>query len=78
MNMPVRKHPMPEIAAFVAELRHAVGDATIDDAVRPRQSGRADVLRKREWPDSGLKATRCREWLASRRQRSGPALLPRM
>ncbi|MPW19743.1 hypothetical protein GCT13_23305 [Paraburkholderia sp. CNPSo 3157] len=32
MDMPVRKHPMPEIAAFVAELRRAFGDATIHDA----------------------------------------------
>jgi hypothetical protein len=39
MDMPVRKHPMPEIAAFVAELRHAFGDATIDEAVARGRAG---------------------------------------
>ncbi|ACD14645.1 hypothetical protein DFS13_1861 [Burkholderia sp. 28_3] len=39
MDMPVRKHPMPEIAAFVAELRRAFGDATIDEAVARGKAG---------------------------------------
>ncbi|MFX1803079.1 hypothetical protein PWR66_05380 [Paraburkholderia sp. A1RO-5] len=39
MDIPVRKHPMPEIAAFVAELRHAFGDATIDEAVARGKAG---------------------------------------
>jgi len=39
MDMPVRKHPMPEIAAFVAELRDAFGDATIDEAVARGKAG---------------------------------------
>jgi hypothetical protein len=39
MDMPVRRHPMPEIAAFVAELRHAFGDATIDEAVARGRAG---------------------------------------
>lgn len=39
MDMPVRKHPMPEIAAFVAELRHAFGDATIEEAVARGRAG---------------------------------------
>ncbi|CAB3795219.1 hypothetical protein LMG28614_04125 [Paraburkholderia ultramafica] len=39
MDMPVRKHPMPEIAAFVAELRDAFGDATIDEAVARGRAG---------------------------------------
>ncbi len=33
-----RKHPMPEMAAFVAELRAAFGDA-VDDAVSRGKSG---------------------------------------
>ncbi len=37
--MPVRKHPMAEIAAFVTELRRAFGDATIDEAVARGKAG---------------------------------------
>jgi hypothetical protein len=33
MDMLVRKHSMPEVADFVAKLREAFGDATIDAAV---------------------------------------------
>ncbi|REE17745.1 hypothetical protein B0G71_0710 [Paraburkholderia sp. BL27I4N3] len=39
MDMSVRKHPMPEIAAFVAELRCAFGDATMDEAVARGRAG---------------------------------------
>ena len=45
MDTRVRKpvsHPMPEIAAFVAELKEASGEAVIDDAVG---RGRADNAR---------------------------------
>jgi hypothetical protein len=39
MNMLVRKpHPMPEMAAFVAELRSAFGD-TIDEAIARGNAG---------------------------------------
>jgi hypothetical protein len=34
MDILVRKHPMPEVADFVAKLREAFGDATIDEAVK--------------------------------------------
>jgi hypothetical protein len=33
------KHPMPEFANFVAKLREAFGDATIDDAVARSKAG---------------------------------------
>lgn len=39
MDMPGRKHPMPEVAAFVAELRRAFGDAAIDEAVARGKAG---------------------------------------
>ncbi|MDE1184278.1 hypothetical protein [Paraburkholderia sp.] len=42
MDMRVRKpvlHPMPEIAAFVANLKAAFGDAEIDDAIRRGKAG---------------------------------------
>jgi hypothetical protein len=42
MDTRVRKpvvHPMPEIAAFVAELKAAFGDAVIDDAIRRGKAG---------------------------------------
>jgi hypothetical protein len=32
-------HPTPEIAAFVAELKAAFGDAVIDDAIRRGKAG---------------------------------------
>jgi hypothetical protein len=32
-------HPMPEVAAFMAKLRAAFGDETIDDAVRRGKCG---------------------------------------
>jgi hypothetical protein len=39
MDMLVRKHPMPEIAAFVSSLRDAFGDATIDEAIARGKAG---------------------------------------
>ena len=39
MDMLVRKHPMPEIAAFVAELRDAFGEA-VDEAIARGKAGR--------------------------------------
>jgi hypothetical protein len=53
MDMRVRKsasHPMPEIVAFVADMKSAFGEQEIDDAIR---CGRADVLCVRKWPLSG-------------------------
>jgi hypothetical protein len=43
MDARVRRtgHPMPEIAAFIAELRLAFGDEAIDDAVRRGKAGEA-------------------------------------
>jgi hypothetical protein len=43
MDARVRKadHPMPEIAAFMAKLRSAFGDETIEDAVRRGKAGEA-------------------------------------
>jgi hypothetical protein len=43
MDARVRKvgHPMPEIAAFIAKLRSAFGDETIDDAVGRGKAGEA-------------------------------------
>ena len=32
-------HPMPEMAAFVAELKAAFGDAVIDEAIRRAKAG---------------------------------------
>lgn len=41
MDVRVRRavHTMPEMAAFIAELRSAFGDEAIDDAVRRGNSG---------------------------------------
>jgi hypothetical protein len=42
MDMRVRKavkHPMPEIAAFVAELKSAFGEQDIDEAIRRGKAG---------------------------------------
>ncbi|MBC8751420.1 MULTISPECIES: hypothetical protein [Paraburkholderia] len=41
MDARIRKadHPMPEMAAFVAEVRSAFGDEAIDDAVRRGKAG---------------------------------------
>lgn len=40
MATPLRKqHPMPEIAAFVASLREAFGDASIDEAIARGRRG---------------------------------------
>ncbi|KAE8759498.1 MULTISPECIES: hypothetical protein [Paraburkholderia] len=41
MDVRVRRpvHPMPEMAAFIAELRSAFGDKAIDDAVSRGKSG---------------------------------------
>jgi hypothetical protein len=41
MDARVRKagHPMPELAAFMAKLRSAFGDETIDKAVRRGKNG---------------------------------------
>ncbi|MBU7438892.1 hypothetical protein [Paraburkholderia fungorum] len=41
MNARVRRpgHPMPEMAAFMAKLRSAFGDETVDEAVRRGKAG---------------------------------------
>ncbi|MDR8731201.1 hypothetical protein FEQ05_06762 [Burkholderia pseudomultivorans] len=40
MDMPVRRtHPMPEVAAWIANLREAFGDEAIDDAIRQGKAG---------------------------------------
>lgn len=42
MDMHVRKpvsHPMPEIAAFVADLKSAFGEREIDEAIRRGKAG---------------------------------------
>ena len=39
VKRPVAVHPMPEIAAFVAALKSAFGDAIIDDAIRRAKAG---------------------------------------
>ncbi|MGF6568629.1 hypothetical protein ABH945_000705 [Paraburkholderia sp. GAS333] len=57
MDMPVRKHPMPEIAAFVAELRHAFGDATIDQAVARGKAGEPTFFACENGRTVGTKAT---------------------
>ncbi|MEX3815739.1 hypothetical protein AB3X96_36820 [Paraburkholderia sp. BR13439] len=43
MDARVRKdgHPMPEMAAFMADMRDAFGDACVDDAVRRGKAGEA-------------------------------------
>jgi hypothetical protein len=38
MDMLVRKHPMPEIAAFIADLRDAFGEA-VDEAIARGKAG---------------------------------------
>ncbi|MFM0137837.1 hypothetical protein [Caballeronia grimmiae] len=39
MDMLSRRHPMPEVAEFVARLREAFGDAAIDEAVARGKAG---------------------------------------
>jgi hypothetical protein len=56
MDMPVRKHPMPEIAAFVAELRRAFGDATIDEAVARGKEGEPTFFASENGRAVGTKA----------------------
>jgi hypothetical protein len=57
MDMPVRKHPMPEIAAFVTELRAAFGDATIDQAVARGRAGEPTFFAQENGRTVGTKAT---------------------
>lgn len=66
MDMPVRKHPRPEIAAFVTELRAAFGDATIDQAVARGKAGEPTFFAG-EWPDGRHQGDRQPELLAGRR-----------
>ncbi|WP_244744705.1 hypothetical protein [Paraburkholderia terricola] len=56
MDMPVHKHPMPEIAAFVAELRDAFGDATIDEAVARGKAGEPTFFASENGRTVGTKA----------------------
>jgi hypothetical protein len=56
MEMPARKHPMPEIAAFVAELRRAFGDATIDEAVALGRAGEPTFFASENGRTVGTKA----------------------
>lgn len=56
MDMPVRKHPLPEIAAFVAELRHAFGDATINEAVARGRAGKPTFFASENGQTVGMKA----------------------
>jgi hypothetical protein len=37
--MLVQKHPMPEVAAFVAKMRDAFGDAVLDEAMARSKAG---------------------------------------
>lgn len=49
-QQPVRKHPMPGIAAFVAQLRAAFGDATIDETLaRGKASEPTFFARENGW-----------------------------
>jgi hypothetical protein len=57
MDMPERKHPMPEIAAFVTELRRAFGDATIDEAVARGKAGEQTFFACENGRTVGTKAT---------------------
>ena len=41
-------HPMPEIAAFVAQMKSAFGEQEINEVIRRGKAGRADVLRRRK------------------------------
>lgn len=50
------KHPMPEIAMFVAELRQAFGDATIDQAVARGKSGEPTFFARGNGRTVGTKA----------------------
>ena len=43
----LRKHPMPEVADFVAKLREAFGDATIDEAVTRGKAGEPTFFARR-------------------------------
>lgn len=56
MDMPVRKHPMPEMAAFVAELRRVFGDATIDEAVARGKGGEPTFFASENGRTVGTKA----------------------
>lgn len=56
MDMHVRRHPMPEIAAFVAELRRAFGDATIDEAVARGRAGEPTFFASESGRTVGTKA----------------------
>jgi hypothetical protein len=49
MDMRVRKpvgHPMPEIAAFVAELKAVFGEPGIDEAIRRGKAGGLRLLHR--------------------------------
>ncbi|MEX3964845.1 hypothetical protein AB4Y42_21965 [Paraburkholderia sp. EG286B] len=56
MDMPVCKHPMPEIATFVAELRQAFGDASIDQAVARGKAGEPTFFARENGRTVGTKA----------------------
>jgi hypothetical protein len=56
MDMLVRKHPMPESADFVAKLREAFGNATIDEAVARGKAGEPTFFARENERTVGTKA----------------------
>jgi len=65
MDMVVRKqHPMPEMAAFVAELRAVFGDS-IDDAVRRGRAGEPTFYAAENGRTVGTRPMEhCNKWVA--------------
>jgi hypothetical protein len=56
MDILVRKHPMPEVADFVAKLREAFGDATIDEAVKRGKAGEPTFFARENGRTVGTKS----------------------
>jgi len=50
------RHPMPEFADFVAKLREAFGDVTIDEAVAPGKAGEPTFFAQEDGRTVGTKA----------------------
>ena len=55
--MLVRTHPMPEIVDFVAKLREAFGDVTIDEAIARGKAGEPTFFAVENGRTVGTKST---------------------
>jgi hypothetical protein len=57
VKRPVAGHPMPEMAAFVAGLKSAFGDAVIDDAIRRGKAGEPTFYAKENGHTIGTRSS---------------------